>query len=437
MCGHVGVAGLITHKEEKLFKQGLIVDSLRGEHSTGVLAVYKGADEPSIAKQVGNPFELFNDKRFDKTMLRSKRVLLGHNRYATMGAVNKYNAHPFQFNHIYGAHNGTLRSWYDLEGYKDFQVDSQALFHHISLHGVESAVGSVTGAWALVWWDEKEQELNFLRNDQRTFYIAMNDLGTLLFWASEKEMLQLLLARNQVKHSEIVPLDVDQWVRFPIDKAGNIEKPIVKKVTGKKIIATTTSTIWRGGNHITHINRSSIEQNTTTKPKNIVTTCDHRLIRDNVLMEIGRKQLDIRRAAYVHCTDAENPSVKIRLYLKPGDEFLWRDKFIIVGRIGSFTTEEGGYYKVVHSTVRTGTPQEQITYDEIMGRYDDAEVNPIIETFPDHKGVFLTKAEWEKKYPSCAWCSVDLVAEEKNHISKDGDAVCPDCSENTEVSMYL
>lgn len=436
MCGHVGVAGLITHREERIFKQGLIVDSLRGEHSTGVLAVYKGNNAPAIAKQVGNPFELFNDKRFDKVMLSPKKVLIGHNRYATMGQVNRFNAHPFQFNHIYGAHNGTLRTWYDLEGYKDFQVDSQALFNHISIHGVEDAVGTITGAWALVWWDENAQELNFLRNDQRTFYITMNVEGTLLFWASEKEMLQLLMARNQVKHGDIVPLDVDQWIRFPIDNMGNIGKPIVKKVTGKKIPPITNSVIWRGGNQITHTRRPTTNTVNST-PKTVTTACDHKIIRDNVIMEIGRRQLDSRRAAYVMCTDSENPSVKIRLYMKPGDEFLWKEEFIIVGRIGSYTSEEGGYYKVVHSSVRTGTPKEQIEYDETMRRYDDGDDVSVIETFPDHKGNLLTKEEWEKKYPSCAWCSIDLDAEEENLMSADGDVVCHVCSLDKEIRMYL
>lgn len=435
MCGHIGVAGKLTHKEEKIFKQGLIVDSLRGEHSTGVCAVYKGSNPPEISKQVGGPFELLNDKRFDKALAAPLRVLIGHNRYATMGKIDKYNAHPFQFSHIYGAHNGTLRSWNELEGYKDFQVDSQALFHHISLHGVEDAISSVTGAWALVWWDDKAQELNFLRNKERTFYIAVDKDGTNMFWASEWEMLQLILNRNNVKYKEITPLEEDIWLRFPIDRSGDIGKPIAKKVVGKKIVPTN-QTVWRGGNQITPSNKQPFSTNNTSAPKNVVPKCDHKIIRDNVLMEIGRRQLDSRKAAYVHCVDAENPSVKIRLYLKPGDEFKWKEDFIIVGRIGAFTTEEGGYYKVVHSTVRTGSTQEQILYDDIMRRYDEVGTTAI-DYFPDHKGVLLTKEEWETKYPSCAWCSVDLNAEDKNYISKDGDAVCPDCSSNSEVRAYL
>lgn len=435
MCGHFGVAGNITYKEEKIFKQGLIVDALRGEHSTGVLAVYKGELEPVISKQVGSPYELFNDKRFDNSLRPSKRALIGHNRYATMGSVSKHNAHPFQFDHIYGAHNGTLRGWNNLEGYKDYDVDSKALYNHISIHGVEDAISNTMGAWALVWWDDKTEELNFLRNDQRTLYITVSDDANLIYWASEWEMLQLILNRNGVKYGEINLLEVDSWMRIPISEEGELGKPKVKKVAAKKIPVSTNTNTYNGGNPSSAAATSSTNNQVTYTPKKY--DFDHKIIRDNVLMEVGRKQLDKRRAAYVSVIDAENPSVKIRLYLKHGDEFQWKEDFILVGRIGSYAVDEEGYFKAVHSTVRRGTTDEQILFDDIMGAYDVADSKTHIETFQDHKGVFLTKEEWEKKFPRCAWCDIDLFAEDKNHVTSDGDAVCPDCSENSEIRVYL
>lgn len=429
MCGHFGVAGNITHKEEKLFRQGLIVDSLRGEHSTGVCAVYKGEMEPAIVKQVGDPFELFNDKRFDKALLPAKRVLIGHNRYATMGKINKYNAHPFHYRHVYGAHNGTLRMWHNLEGHRDFEVDSQALFNHISMYGVVDAINNIQGAWALVWWDSDKEELNFLRNDQREFFIAVEDNSQRIYWASEYDMLQLVLNRNNVKYQEITPLSEDTWVRFPINRMGEIDKPKVKKVAAKKI-ESRNQTIWTGGNNVQQT--SSTSTHTALTPKSF--TYDSAVIRDNVVMEIGKKFLDKRRAAYALCTDAANPKSKIRLYLKAGDEFLWKEGFIIVGRIGAFTSEENGYYKVTHSSVRLGTTAEQIQYDEMMK--GEGEETSVVKFF-DHKGNLLTKEEWEKKYPVCAWCSDTLVAEDKNYVSNDGDVLCPGCSQIDDVKQYL
>src|SRR5690606_12710188 len=173
MCALMSIIGKITLKEEKIFKQGLIVDSLRGEHSTGVAITRRGKDgETFIAKQVGNPFELLNDKRFDKAMAGVNRVLLGHNRYATQGSINKANAHPFEFWPVYGAHNGTLIERHSLEDNNLFSVDSQALLNHIAAHGVEDAIPKVRGAWALTWWNEEDSTFNILRNKERTLYTA-------------------------------------------------------------------------------------------------------------------------------------------------------------------------------------------------------------------------------------------------------------------------
>src|SRR5690606_8536689 len=108
MCGLVGVAGNITSVSDKIFRTLLILDTVRGEHSTGVAAVRRNTEEVYLAKQLGNPFELFNDKRYDTAINSINKVIIGHNRFATRGAVNKANAHPFENDLVVGAHNGTL-----------------------------------------------------------------------------------------------------------------------------------------------------------------------------------------------------------------------------------------------------------------------------------------------------------------------------------------
>ena len=52
MCGLVGVLGNITHKEEKAFHELLIVDVLRGKHSTGVAMVSAGGGVDVFKKAV-------------------------------------------------------------------------------------------------------------------------------------------------------------------------------------------------------------------------------------------------------------------------------------------------------------------------------------------------------------------------------------------------
>ncbi len=95
MCGLVGCAGILDFASEKAFRNLLILDSLRGEDSTGIASVKKNSEDVTVVKAVGDPFRLFETRRFDKVMAQGNRVLIGHNRYATTGSVSASNAHPF------------------------------------------------------------------------------------------------------------------------------------------------------------------------------------------------------------------------------------------------------------------------------------------------------------------------------------------------------
>src|SRR5690606_19875606 len=192
MCGHVGMAGELTLDAEKAFRTLLILDTLRGEHSTGVLGVGRYTNEPAIVKQVGSPFELFNDQRYDQKIEKVlNKVLLGHNRYATQGKINKANAHPYEFGSIIGAHNGTISNKHALNKGSTFDVDSQAIINSIDEEGIEATIPKLRGAWALVWWDMIDDTINFIRNSERTLYMCWSQDKKMMFWASEMWMLEI------------------------------------------------------------------------------------------------------------------------------------------------------------------------------------------------------------------------------------------------------
>lgn len=203
----------------------LIVDTLRGQHSTGV-AVVGSTGDTRIAKAVGHAYDLFDSRQYNGVFNGVNRVLIGHNRYATTGSVNKRNAHPFDFDSLVGAHNGTLNTKWKLFENNKFQVDSEALYHHIEQKGLKDALDNLAGAWALTWWDKQKKTINFLRNKERTLYITTDDKAECIYWASEYWMLSGLLHRNNISHDKIELLTEDKHFEFPIDMGtGVISKP--------------------------------------------------------------------------------------------------------------------------------------------------------------------------------------------------------------------
>lgn len=193
-----------------------MVDSLRGSHSTGACFV-DTQEEVSVVKCGADPFELFQNGKFKNKFKNILNVLMGHNRYATTGAVNKTNAHPFDFDSLVGAHNGTLTTKHLLDNPTDFVVDSENLFYHMSKHGVQATAPLLGGAYALSWYDKGNGTINFLRNKERPLYYTRTNDGATLFWASEYWMLESILDRNFIKYGEIIEFEVGKHYQLPID----------------------------------------------------------------------------------------------------------------------------------------------------------------------------------------------------------------------------
>ena len=202
MCGIVGAAGHLLARDLTIFKQLLAADTFRGVHSTGVANIpINKKMEPDIGKACVEGWEATNYKPIDSVIRTTAHALIGHNRHATRGGVNRANAHPFFVeDQIVGCHNGTL----DLHGsgkfmddVHDFGTDSEAALTAIARMGAKEALESFIGAWAFVWYDYESNTLNFTRNSQRPLTLAYKpDTFSELFWASERKMLEWILDRN-------------------------------------------------------------------------------------------------------------------------------------------------------------------------------------------------------------------------------------------------
>ena len=256
MCGHVGIAGSLDHKDEKMLKRLLFIDYLRGPDATGLAAV-RNTGEVKIAKLGSHPIDFFEMPSFKEANSGyQSKVLLGHNRAATKGMKTTFNAHPFRFEHIVGAHNGTLddSSWKELEEVlgEKYPVDSMAIIAGIAKIGIEETMKHLTGAWSLVWVNLATNTLNFLRNDKRPMWFAYSADGKKLFWGSEWEHLNAAnilggddkydLFRTSKGGNFFTTIE-DKHYRFDLDKlkAGEQQppKPIMKELKGKEVKAAT------------------------------------------------------------------------------------------------------------------------------------------------------------------------------------------------------
>lgn len=249
MCGIVGAYGFLNHKEERVFTDLLLIDTIRGPHSTGVLNVVQNTYVPRVFKKAVDAYCFVKNKEFKDLLQGWNLLFLGHNRWATTGKVVDSNSHPFVMEDIIGVHNGTLDWGHELPDKKDFNVDSENIMYAINKQGVEETWKQIRGAAALVWWNTKEKSLNFLRNKERPLWYC-HTFNSLLF-ASEAWMMNAALSRNDMK----VEKEGDQeWfntkvnVHYKIyltDLKLNIEETVLEPAKEKVFPVTN---YWRGEN---------------------------------------------------------------------------------------------------------------------------------------------------------------------------------------------
>ncbi len=249
MCGLVGVFGANEGLAPiKMFNKMLFLDTVRGRHSTGVIRVNKSNEVATIKEAVTGEMFLDMKRSQDFLALKEKPVaLLGHNRAATVGAVNRNNAHPFSHNGVHLSHNGTLRNERDLDSYFDHEVDSEMLCDDISRNGLKETLEKVDGAFALTWVDEADGTINIVRNSERPLWICTvsntdsrgKPIGVpWVAYASEPWMLDAPVWSQGLTYVEkpvIVPKLT--WMKFDIEgvKAAKTHKDYVECMTQEKV----------------------------------------------------------------------------------------------------------------------------------------------------------------------------------------------------------
>lgn len=428
MCGLVAVFGAITVPQEKAFKNMLVFDQVRGEHSTGVAFVPKGTNDPIVTKVVGTPDNLFETRAFEKAMSGSHRALVGHNRYATVGKVNRANAHPFTCDHITGVHNGSLRSYNSLEGYGSFDVDSNILYNHISKKGLKDAVNNTDGAMALIWWDERESTLNFYRNHERPLHYAMTKDLSACFLASEDWMIWAACSRNNIAIGDVNVVPVDTLFSFELPQnkyTGGLPKPKVTQIVKPKPPAKTYYLPPAGGNK---------QQKYVGLPKQVVVTfCGD----DNHLVHGYRY-------AYFY---EDNGSRESRDFIMPYDTFIGKniqmgDSFLVDSN-GLIRERDNEFYKInvekmVFVAGNFGYAAEQTPVEQTTNGVDaPAEEEPTEGPFLDWKDNDIGETAWYRLYGCCAYCNGDVDHRSKFRFNSVGGVYCDECLSDAVLAANL
>lgn len=441
MCGIVGFAGFTSKDYDRVAKEMLIIDSLRGTDSTGFFVDFK--DEDHVHKTVGDPYPMVESKTWNRIwMTPCPNVFIGHNRYSTIGKSSRENAHPFEVGNIVGVHNGTINNKYALEGGQQVNVDSIALYNHINVKGLQDAVNTANGAYSLVWWDRDERRIHFLRNKERPMFIAFSKGDNVLFWASEPWMIEAIAYRNNIQLST-APYLTEEDNHFSYKVAENGRLSDFEEEECKRVVAPTT-TFFPVGNR--NVGAASTGSNSTPLFRRIP-NCS--LDGQFVKLHACHTQVDQHGAKYLSCVPLHGQGVAtdkvFRIYMTPRDNLDEHVGKKFVGKVIDFFSIDGqtetvlGYYKIEYSSLRLLKTVEDIAAEKTEenkkeeGGVEDASA----PTFRDGEGRYIIRAAWKRKYQDgCCWCCSAVDPEDEHHFTKNGDLVCGSCQGDLEQAGF-
>ena len=224
MCGIVGTIALTDevhyNARQHFLKYALIMDTIRGADSTGIINVSKKFSvQQSRTTMAGNAFVATKGY---KNVAKDGWCTIGHNRAATAGSVKVANAHPFRFGPITLVHNGTLyKAGSSLPTFDSkLEVDSMQIALALSLCEPGEADGvleQIDGAFALVWTDERDRSINMARNANRPLHFAINNAKSLLTFMSDGHMLTTILksfGTDPARGNTVYSIDTMKHLKF-------------------------------------------------------------------------------------------------------------------------------------------------------------------------------------------------------------------------------
>lgn len=437
-----------------MFDLMLKMDTIRGPHSTGIFRV--GAynkDIQHLIKDVGTPWDLINKHGKDYRNGGTTNVagcfslVMGHNRWATVGKVTPDNAHPFDADNIVGAHNGTISGWHlgKLDDNDKFETDSECIMHNINKHGVKETIGKIDGAWALVYYDDKEHTVNFLRNKERPMYTAWHKNGKKMYYSSDKDIL--LFAANRYKidlQGEPVSMPVDTLHTFKLNDVNNFSKDrlvteTIKGWTPPPIkYKTTSNVIFSGGGKPTeNFTKGSLEERTKFWVE--------RINKDEIFYVVGDNFIKDEQGKFYIPAKTSLGATDIRIYTDSKSEVydILNDinTSLFKGTIKKVKQRAGNIYllldmRTINAYGRYTGVFSQIMRDEVS----DKTVSKDTGMAKGYKDVLLTYSEFQNATrKGCLWCGSGVLYQDHEHLkwlAKD-EFVCESCKSIPDVEEYI
>ena len=240
-----------------MFRTLLYVDVLRGPHSTGVGIYhepYQPANAPGEIRVIKEALPAWDFLAYNPDFHKyinnchaEARLLIGHNRWKTVGEIKDANAHPFRHGNLVGAQNGTLTNFHGVENSTLFDVDSDWAIWRMSEIGIKEAIAEMQGAWAFTVFNSDEKKLYITRNKERPIFFAYTKDRKGLFWASQKNMLVFAADEHNVAFDTSDPknpggiwtLDAEDMAIFDLPPRHGVIKncDVVRAPGAKKVIA--------------------------------------------------------------------------------------------------------------------------------------------------------------------------------------------------------
>lgn len=238
MCGLVGLFsyGQGFFKEEaEMFSSMILMNSIRGAHSTGLFAV-DNKKQVDYLKVLGGPSHLFEHdmaNSFHNRLVFQHRAVFGHGRLATRGAITIDNAHPFTVDQITLIHNGTLTNFEALKkrhNLEHIEVDSLLCAHLFARMSPEEVVKEIQGAWAFIWYDADTNSVYIMRNTERPLFMYDRPGKNMYMISSERSTFKYLEDKYALQGS-LLSFKSDGCYHFPMGQKNFTFKEHPRPVT--------------------------------------------------------------------------------------------------------------------------------------------------------------------------------------------------------------